>query len=82
MRLNDATPQEWDAVTKPSHYNTGPVEAIEYIKQQLGGEFPVYCEGNVLKYLHRWRHKGGVEDLRKARWYLERLIKEEVGVHA
>ena len=33
-----------------------------------------YHEGNVLKYLARWREKGGLEDLRKAKWYLERLI--------
>ncbi len=67
-----------DSVNKPDHYNNGSIEAIDYIKQQLGEGFRDYCEGNVLKYLHRYRYKNGVEDLRKARWYLERLIKEEV----
>jgi len=44
MKLNDATPAEWDAVTKPKHYNTGGIEAIDYIKQQLGDGFIEYCE--------------------------------------
>ena len=49
MKLNDATPEKWDAVTKPKHYNTGGIEAIDYIKQQLGDGFIEYCEGNTLK---------------------------------
>lgn len=88
MSINDATPQEWDrifasnarvnydVVDKPAHYNNGEIEAIDYIKQQLGNEFYAYCEGNVHKYLHRYGYKNGVEDLRKARWYLDKLIKE------
>jgi hypothetical protein len=87
MSIDDATPEQWDAtrlgkkfdvVDKPAHYNNEAIEAIEYIKQQLGKEFGSYCEGNVMKYLHRWKYKNGVEDLRKARWYLDRLIKEAV----
>lgn len=38
-------------------------------------EFEGYCRGNVFKYLWRFRDKGGVESLKKARWYLDRLIK-------
>ena len=76
MKLNDATPQQWDAVTKPQHYNTGGIEAIDYIKQQLGSGFVEYCEGNTLKYLHRWRYKHNPsQDLRKARWYLDKMIE-------
>lgn len=78
-RLNDATPEEWDQVNKPAHYRVGEVEAIDYIGQQLGTGMKDYLLGNLHKYLHRHRFKGKpVEDLRKARWYLERLIKEEV----
>jgi hypothetical protein len=80
-KLNDVSPAEWDAVTKPQHYNTGGIEAIDYIKQQLGDGFIEYCEGNTLKYLHRWRYKEHpVQDLRKARWYLDKMIEatEEV----
>ena len=66
-----------DVVNKPPHYNNGGVECIDYIQQQLGPErFLGYLEGNTIKYLHRWKYKNGIEDLRKARWYLERLIKE------
>ena len=90
MSLSDATPSEWDrasasldakpdAVNKPPHYRVGEVEAIDYINQQLGGEgIRHYLEGNILKYMHRWRFKNGVEDLRKARWYLDKLIYGEV----
>lgn len=67
-----------DVVNKPDHYNNGSIEAIEYIKQQLGESFPAYLEGNLIKYIHRWKYKNQVEDLRKARWYLDRLIKEAV----
>ena len=75
-KLNDVSPAEWDAVTKPKHYNTGGIEAIDYIKQQLGDGFIEYCEGNALKYLHRWRYKEHpVQDLRKARWYLDKMIE-------
>lgn len=62
-------------VDKPPHYNHGSIEAIEYIKQQLGTEFVSYCEGNVHKYLHRWKYKNGVEDLRKAQWYLNCMLE-------
>ena len=69
----------YDPVEKPAHYRVGEVEAIDYINQQLGGEgIRHYLEGNILKYMHRWRFKNGVEDLRKARWYLDKLIYEEV----
>jgi hypothetical protein len=70
---------EPDPVNKPQHYRVGEVEAIDYINQQLGSGVKDYLLGNVHKYLHRHRFKGqAVEDLRKARWYLEKLIFEEV----
>lgn len=68
-----------DPVNSPPHYRVGEMEAIDYIYQQLGAEgIKTYLEGNILKYMHRWRFKNGVEDLRKARWYLDKLIYEEV----
>lgn len=70
-----------DNVNHPDHYNQGGIECIDYIEQQLGECFVEYCQGNVIKYLHRWRHKNGREDLRKALWYLERMLTkvEEIG---
>ena len=71
-----------DVVNNPSHYaQEGEVECIDYMEQRLSRpEFIGYLNGNVIKYVHRWRYKNGVEDLRKARWYLNRLIKMEVEV--
>ena len=57
--------------TNPQHYRQGSLEVIDAIESMGLG----YHEGNVVKYLARWRYKNGVEDLRKARWYLERLIE-------
>ena len=63
-----------DTVNHPPHYNNGGMECIDYIHQQLGKDFASYCQGNVIKYLHRWRYKNGAEDLKKARWYLNAMI--------
>ena len=60
----------------PSHYKQGGIECIEAIKAALGDGFPDYLRGNAMKYLWRYKEKGGVEDLRKAKWYLDRLVKE------
>jgi len=69
-------PEQYNTVNKPEHYNKGGIEAIDYIKQQLGEGFGDYCAGNVMKYVHRYKYKNGVEDLRKARVYLEWLIQD------
>ncbi len=60
----------------PSHYKQGGIECIEAIKAATGDGFIGYVWGNVLKYLWRWPKKGGIDDLKKARWYLDRLITE------
>jgi len=66
-----------DNVNHPAHYTQGKVEAIDAIESALGADgFEMYCTGNALKYLYRWRHKGGLEDLKKARWYINRLLEE------
>lgn len=62
---------ENDPVNKPNHYTTGNIEVIEYIKDNLPTDlYEGYCIGNVIKYISRYRNKGGVEDLRKAAVYL------------
>jgi len=65
-----------DNVNHPPHYNQGGIECIEAIKAATGSGFVKYCTGNVMKYLWRCDNKGGIEDLRKAAWYLDRAIKE------
>jgi len=60
----------------PAHYKQGGIECIEAIKAALGEGFPDYLRGNVMKYLWRYKEKGGVDDLKKSAWYLDRLIKE------
>ena len=65
-----------DAVLHPSHYTVGEIEVIDYIWDKLTAEqFTGFCEGNVLKYVSRWRQKGGLEDLSKAKVYLDWMIQ-------
>ena len=67
-----------DNVNNPPHYNYGTVECIEAIEESMTPEsFRGYLKGNCLKYLWRYERKGkALEDLRKARWYLDKLIDE------
>lgn len=67
-----------DVVNHPSHYTDGSIEAIEAIEAALTNEeFRGYCKGNCIKYIWRERHKGGTESLKKALWYLDRLIQSD-----
>lgn len=60
----------------PNHYSFGSIETIDYIEDKMTNEMiQGYCVGNIIKYVSRYRHKNGKEDLQKAKWYLERLIK-------
>lgn len=69
-----------DAVNHPSHYTSGGIECIEAIEASMGTDsFQDYCKGNIIKYIWRWRNKGGVEDLKKARVYLDWLIESAEG---
>ena len=64
-----------DMVNNPVHYADKKIEVIDYIRDTLTHEgFIEYCGGNVLKYVSRWRKKGGVEDLKKAQVYLGWMI--------
>ena len=115
MSIDDATPEQWDALRKkhpaivskyedyfgqpletemkqefweyplvdeeqcmvenPPHYNAGGIECIEAIKASMSTEsYTGYLKGNVQKYVWRYEDKNGVEDLRKAQWYLNTLI--------
>ena len=65
-----------DMVNSPAHYTQGSIECIDAIAQvvkDLDG-MEAMCTGNAIKYLWRWKHKNGVEDLKKAVWYLQRMI--------
>lgn len=65
-------------VHHPAHYTAGKVECIDAIEAATVGleGIQAVCTGNVIKYVWRFSRKNGVEDLRKARWYLDRLIGE------
>lgn len=66
-------PKEEDVINHPSHYTRGNIEVIDFIEDQ---QLP-YHLGNVIKYIARAGHKGDkLEDLKKARWYLDRYINE------
>ena len=64
--------------TGPGHYKDKPMQPWDFIVSNNLG----YLEGNVVKYISRWRQKGGVEDLRKAKHYIEKLIEVETGTAA
>jgi hypothetical protein len=73
--------QEEDVVNSPSHYNSGGIECIEAIEESMTEEaFKGYLKGNVQKYMWRYEMKGKpAEDLKKARWYLNKLIEVQEG---
>lgn len=56
---------------EPNHYKAGKITPIDYILDQNMD----FLEGNVIKYVSRYKNKNGVEDLKKARWYLDKLIE-------
>lgn len=66
-----------DPVNRPAHYTSGGIECIDAMQAAFGVEaVKDFCLCNAFKYLWRHRNKNGVEDLKKARWYLNRMIKE------
>ena len=70
--------QNVDMVNHPSHYTQGGIECIDCIKSATVGKVGIeaFCVGNAIKYLFRYEEKNGIEDVKKARWYIDRLIKE------
>lgn len=67
-----------DLVNHPDHYiSDNGIETIDVIKaftKDISDPFEAYCTGNIIKYICRWPNKNGLEDLEKARWYLDRII--------
>ena len=63
----------------PNHYKQGKVECIDCIESATSSltGFEGFCTGNAIKYLYRWKQKGGKQDLEKARWYLNRMLGEK-----
>ena len=74
MRIETASS---DPVNSPAHY-VGQIECIDYLRDKLTpAEFTGFCMGNVLKYCSRWRKKDGLQDLKKAKVYLDWAIEAE-----
>ena len=66
---------EVDLVNNPPHYNVGGIECIDAILSATNHNNEGYLQGNILKYVWRYDYKGGLEDLKKAQWYLNKLIE-------
>lgn len=77
--LSELPADQFDMINKPRHYKQGKVECIDAIEAAVIGLEGIesHCTANIIKYLWRWKWKNGVEDLKKARWYLNKLIGEE-----
>lgn len=67
-----------DMVNHPSHYNQGGIECIDALKAATVSKTGIeaVCTANAIKYLWRYEEKNGIEDVKKARWYINRLIEE------
>jgi len=62
-----------DNIKNPPHYASSKIEPIDYIVANKLS----YCEGNVVKYISRWKLKGGLQDLHKAKQYIDFIIDKE-----
>jgi hypothetical protein len=69
-------------VEHPTHYTYGSIECLRYLEDSLGDGYEYFLEGNIKKYLHRWRHKHlddpqlQTQDLEKAHFYLTELLEQ------
>jgi hypothetical protein len=70
-----------DMVNNPPHYNKSGIECIDAIAAATEDGYEYYLQGNIIKYMWRYRYKNGTEDLNKAKWYLEKLIEEVEGCY-
>ena len=71
---------ENDAVFHPSHYTQGGIECIDAMESAFGAdELAVYCKIAAFKYIWRCEHKNGLEDVKKAVWYLNKYLKLKDG---
>lgn len=73
--------QPCDMVNHPAHYTQGGIECIDAIKAAVTGltGIEAVCTGNIIRYIWRWKFKNGLEDLKKCRWYIDKLIEEVEG---
>lgn len=86
VKRNDGVDQKNDAINHPSHYTYGGIECIDAINAVVN-EIPngicAWLTGQVIKYIWRWMHKNKpVEDLKKCRFYLDRLIDNAEVIYA
>lgn len=71
---SNTTPE--DVVNHPSHYETGKFECIDVMLETQGTEAVMdFCICNAFKYLYRHKNKNGIEDIKKARWYINKYIE-------
>jgi hypothetical protein len=76
-QANKQTDNVIDMVNSPPHYNQTGIECIHAISAATSDGFKYYLQGNILKYLWRFDYKDKpIEDLQKAKWYLDKLIEE------
>lgn len=76
-RFNEEMKKEEANNIRPNHYKTGDIECIDYIKDVMSSEsYKGFLHGNIIKYISRYENKNGVEDLKKAKVYLDWLIAE------
>jgi len=70
-----------DNINHPQHYTKGGIECIDAIEAAVTGleGSEAVLTGNIIKYIWRWKHKNGIEDLKKAQFYLGRLIGDKDG---
>ncbi len=65
-----------DMVNHPSHYETGKFECIDVMEETQGTEAVMdFCICNALKYLYRHKRKNGIEDIKKAKWYINKYLE-------
>ena len=77
LTLGDTTITLDDPVNSPKHYNQAGIECIDAIRAATDEGFEYYLQGNIMKYLWRFDYKDKpLEDLQKAKWYLDKLIEE------
>ena len=81
MKADEAGAAIRDMVNSPPHYNKAGIECIDPIRAATADGYEYYLQGNIMKYLCRYRYKNGTEDLKKARWYLDKLIEEVEGCY-
>ena len=75
IKMDDNGP---DMVNHPQHYTQGGIECIDALKAATVGKrgIEAVCVANIIKYCWRYEEKNGIEDVRKAKFYIERLLKE------